>query len=114
MLEMLEIAIVLTAAIFTVEEFWSDFVSWIKKSVENLKRTVSGILHGVKVFVKKMGEAVQEIAKYYSKEGTAWFVTTETRRIDESEVPEEIRRKAGYERQEELDVTNELEMELSS
>lgn len=111
---MIEIAIVIAATLFAVGIFWSDFVSWVKNRVESIKRTVSGILHGVKVFVKKIGEAAEEIAKYYSKDGTQWYETTETRKINGSEVPEEIRRRADYKREEELDVTNEFKMELLS
>lgn len=111
---MIEIAIVIAATLLAVGVFWSDLVSWVKNSIEKIKKIVSGILHGVKVFVKKVGEFAEEIAKYYSKDGTQWYETIEKRKIDESEVPEEIRRKAEYKRQEEFDVTNELEMELSS
>jgi len=111
---MIEIAIVIATTLLAVGVFWNDLVSWVKNSIESIKRTVSGILHGVKVFIKKIGEAAKEIAKYYSKDGTQWYETTETRKIDEAEVPEEIRRKTGYKRQEEIDVTNELEMELLS
>lgn len=43
--------------------------------------------------------------------GTQWQETTVTRTVSESEVPEEIRRKA--EMMEEADITKELEQQLA-
>ena len=108
---MIEIALLLGAVGLVLATFWDDIVNWLQKAVAAVKRVIQGILHGAKVFIKKAGEAFKEIAKYYSKNGTQWTETTKTRTVDESEVPEEIRMRA--ERTNELDITDELEMQLA-
>lgn len=71
---------------------------------------IKGVVHGVKVFAKKLGERFQEISKHYSKKNGNWEETTVTRTIDASEVPEEFRNIAG---KKETDITNKLQLELA-
>ena len=94
------------AGVGIVAAFWNDIVKFLKKAVEKVRRLVEGVVYGCKVFVKKMREAVKEISRHYSKE------TTVTKVISESEVPPEILERARA--NEELDITDELEMQLES
>ena len=59
-----------------------------------------------------MHEGVKEISRHYSKVGQQWEETTVTRVVSESEVPSEILERARA--NEELDITDELEMQLES
>ena len=93
--------------------FWDDLVNFAKECYYKLKSIVSGILEGFKAFVKWVGGKIQEIIKSYSRVGKQWQETTTTRVIDESEVPEDIRKRAKA-RQDEVDVTQELEMQMSN
>ena len=72
----------------------------------------SGIVYGCRVFVKKIHEGVKEISRHYSKVDQHWEETTVTRVVSESEVPSEILERARA--NEELDITDELEMQLES
>lgn len=92
--------------------FWKDMVNFLKKAIEKTKQIVRGIFYGAKVFIKKMGEAYKEIAKNYSKTSMGkWEETIITRTVPESEVPKEIRERAMSR---EIDITDELEMQLSA
>ena len=93
--------------------YWNNIISWLKKAINKVKEIVEGVVYGTKVFIKKMKEAIKEISKHYSRDELGrWTETTVTREIPESEVPEEIRKKAMY-MNEEVDITDELEMQLS-
>ena len=92
--------------------FWKDMVDFLKKAIKKTMQICRGIFYGAKVFIKKMGEAYKEIAKNYSKTSMGkWEETIITRTVPESEVPKEIREKAMSK---EIDITNELEMQLSA
>lgn len=93
--------------------YWNNIISWLKKAINKVKEIVDGVVYGTKVFIKKMKEAIKEISKHYSKDEVGrWTETTITREIPENEVPEEIRRKA-MSMSGEVDITDELEMQLS-
>lgn len=109
---------ILVAALWTsvlvnfISVFWKNIVDFLKKVIKMLKPTVKGILYGCKVLVRKLREGVEEISRNYSKIGEHWEETTVTRTVPESEVPPDIlkRAKSGKE----LDITDELEMQLSA
>ena len=55
---------------------------------------------------------VKEISRHYSRVDQHWEETTITRIVSESEVPPEILERARA--NEELDITDELEMQLNA
>lgn len=92
----------------TIAAFWEDLVDFAKKTLKALKLAAEGF----KVFIKKVGEFIQEIIRIYRKlSDNMWEETTKTRRIPESEVPEDIREKTKNNR-EEVDITTDLELQL--
>ena len=98
-----------------VAAFWNDLVAFLKKAVEKVRAVVAGIVYGTKVFIRKIGEAFKEISRNYSKVDDHWQETIVTREIPASKVPEDILARAneiGY--GQELDITDELEMQLES
>ena len=100
------------AGVGIVAAFWNDIVKFLKKAVEKVRRLVEGVVYGCKVFVKKMRGGVKETSRHYSKVDQHWEETTVTKAISESEVPPEILERARA--NEELDITDELEMQLES
>lgn len=98
------------AGIGIIAAFWNDLVSFLKKALQKVQQLVEGIVYGCKVFVKKLQEGVKEISRHYSKVDQHWQETTVTKIISESEVPPEILARAKA--SEELDITDELEMQL--
>ena len=96
-----------------IASFWDDLVDFVKECYHKLKSIVRGILEGFKAFVKWLGGKIQEIIKSYSRVGNQWEETTTTRVIPESEVPPEILAKAKA-RQDKVDITPELEMQMSN
>jgi len=93
--------------------FWKELVDWIKRVVEKVREVVAKVVAGVKIFVRKVGEAIKEIAKNYSQdEQGRWHETIVTREVNESDVPQEIRDKMKRSRGSDVDVTKELELQL--
>lgn len=92
-------------------KFWNKFIEWINRAAEKIKKFIKGVVQGVKIFIKKMGEAYQEISRYYSQNGTVWEENIVTRKISESEVPKDIRERADYS---ERELTNELKLQLEN
>lgn len=112
---MIPIALILGATLVGVgilAAFWNDIVGFLKKAINKVQQIVSGIVYGSKVLLKKMQEGIKEISRHYSKVDQHWEETTITRTVPESEVPPEFvaRAKAN----EEVDITDELEMQLQT
>ena len=110
---MILIPLLLGAALIgVVAAFWKDLVDFLKTAVQKVQQMVTGVVYGFKVFVKKLYEGVKEISRHYSKVGQHWQETTITRMVSESEVPAEILERARA--SEELDITDELELQLQN
>lgn len=106
-------ALLFAAGAFTLMSFWEDLRDWLKEVVTKVKQVVKRAVVGFKIFVKKMGEAIKEISKNYSQnEEGRWQETVVTREISESEVPADVLAKAKKHRGNEVDVTEELELQL--
>ncbi len=103
-------AVLAAGVVGLVATFWNDILDFLRRAVQKVKAVVQGVLHGSKIFLKKMREAVQEISRHYSKVGNRWQETIVTRTVSESEIPEEILQKARL--NQEYDITDELEMQL--
>lgn len=102
------------AGVGLVALFWNDLVDFLKRAIKKVQQIVSGIVYGFKVFVKKTLEGFQEISKTYSKKQDTWEETTTTHTVDESEVPADIVAKAEAKKGQEVDMTDEVELQLQS
>lgn len=100
------------AGVGIVAAFWNDLVTFLKKAVQKVQQVVAGIVYGARVFIQKMREGIKEISRHYSKVEGHWQETTVTRTVSESEVPKEILQRANHSN--ELDITDELEMQLKN
>lgn len=50
-----------------IAAFWDDICKWIGKAAQAVKKIVNGIVHGVKVYIKKVANDIyQELSKFYS------------------------------------------------
>lgn len=96
-----------------IATFWKEIISWIQRAAAKVRERIGHVVYGVRVFVKKMSEAVKEISKHYSKsEAGQWNETIVTREVPESEIPKDILQKANRSSGE-VDISNELELKLS-
>lgn len=95
--------------------FWNDLVAFLKKAIEKVQEVVAGIVYGTKVFLRKIGEAFKEVSRHYSKVDDHWQETIVTREIPANKVPDEILARANaLSNGQELDISDELEMQLES
>ncbi len=91
--------------------FWNNIINWLKRVYKKLETVIKGVLHGSRIFMKKMGEAVKEISKNYSKVGTKWQETIVDKNIALNEVPDEYLNKMSVNNRE-YEFSDELEMQL--
>ena len=104
--------------------FWDELVDFIKRAVRALKALINTAVKYTKVFLKKIGRTVVQIVRcYYRKHykilglevPSPWMTAkTETRNIDISEVPDDIRKRVEKRENAEVDITKDLEMQLAS
>jgi len=110
MLPLLAIAASVIIGSTLIARYWNSIKDWIIRAAEKVKEFVKGIVFGVRVFAKKLGEAYKEISRHYSKNKQgSWEETTVTRKIDSSDVPSDILKMASSE---ERDITDKLELQL--
>lgn len=107
----------IVAGVGIVATFWNDLVDFAKDIVQKAQKVLevlNRVVYGVKVFLKKIIEGVQEIVRHYSysEVDKQWQETTTTRTVSENEVPEEIRNKLKYNREE--DFTQELKLQITN
>lgn len=99
-------------AIGAIVTYWDTIRNWLNGLVKKLTAAAKATLIGIKAFVKRTREAYVQIIKGYQQDTQGqWHMTTETKKVSESEVPPEIRAKAQQMNQE-SDITSELEREL--
>jgi len=94
------ISVAVTALVVSV--FWDEFSTWTQQCINR----ASAFVRKIRVFIKRVRELFIQSVEIYSDDE----VITETRRIDASEVPLEIRESVldGEKR----DVTNQLSLQL--
>jgi hypothetical protein len=109
---MIFIGLLFGALALVAASFWKELVEWMRRVVEKVREVTAKAVAGVKIFVRKVSEAIKEIAKNYSQdEQGRWHETIVTRQISESDVPKDILEKVKRTR-DEVDVTKELELQL--
>lgn len=109
---MIGIALII-GTVVALSVFWDDFVNFLKNTINEIKKIVTGIIYGTKVFIKNIGNAIREIARYYYKKNDKWYEKTYTREVSPDEVPPDILKKAKQ-TENEVDITQQLEMQLSN
>lgn len=97
-----------------LDEFYNEFAKWLKTVPRIVEKAVDGILIGVKAFIDTAKQRLtgfgKEISHNYSLNGEQWLVTTISRDVHETEIPEEITLRANGR---ELELTDELELVMS-
>lgn len=112
---MIEVAIILGAAIIAggtiLAKYWNQILDFMKGVILKLKKKMTGILMGSAVFIRKIGDRIQNRTKHYAKDklGT-WQEKIVTLEQNEKEVPLQYRKYVTIE--DEFDLTPELELQL--
>jgi len=111
---MIMLALLIGGAIIgagVIATYWNNIKDWIARAAKRVSEIITGVVYGVKLFAKKLGEFYQEISKHYSqdKQGN-WEETIVTRKIPESEIPQDILDMANNS---ETDITHKMELELA-
>lgn len=78
-----------------IAAFWDDICKWIGKAAQAVKKIVNGIVHGVKVYIKKVANDIyQELSKFYSfdENKNQWEETIVSKKVSSNEVPDDIKK----------------------
>jgi hypothetical protein len=100
------------AAGIGVIAFWDDIKEWLNSLFIKVKKFANRVTLGAKIFIRKLKEGYEETAEVWQQDKNGQFYrTTETKKINESEVPPEILAKAKIVN-EKVDISQDLEKEL--
>lgn len=99
-----------------IASYWKEIKSWLSRIYDRLPEVVKKYLKGALSFVKRIGATALNIMKYYSynEDTKKWNETVVTTEVDESTVPDKFREMVNYQRKNEVETTEELELALSS
>lgn len=95
-------------------KYWNKVIGFLKKVIGKLqaKLKVGQKLMGAAVYIRKVGDKIQNRTKHYSKDEVGkWKETIVTYEQEVDEIPEEYRRYATED--EDYDLTPELELQLN-
>lgn len=96
-----------------IAAFWDDICKWIEKAAQAVKKIVSGIVHGVKVYIKKVASDIyQELSKFYSfnENKDQWEETIVSKKVSSNDVPDDIKKLATSGR--EQDISDQFKEKL--
>jgi hypothetical protein len=94
-----------------IAAFWKKIKSWVERAINYIKSVIKLVVRGLKIFFQKVGNAIKQLSKNYSKgDMNKWQETIVTRQVSVDEVPLEIREKVSSEQ---VDFTKEFELQLS-
>ena len=116
---MIAIALILAALVagVVIAAFWKNICEWIKKAVDKIKEVLKVAVEGVRTFVVKTREGLQNKSKYYNKNKLTkeWEETVYTKKVAESEVPAEILAKIRVANVDiDIETSNELKLAISA
>ncbi len=102
--------LVIGAVVGLLVTFWDQFVDWIKRTVNRLPLAARQSLLGVVAFVERIGNQVKELVKYYSRADDQWIETVASRKVEFSDLPQDLQRKLVT--GDVIDITNDLKLQL--
>lgn len=110
-------AVLLTGAgAVAIISFWDKIKDFLKKAYEKIKKVVQGTIIGVATYLQSysISDGIKAFQKFYSKKSNGKYVeTTVERELDECDLPPEILAKLKKANGNQVDISKELEMELS-
>ena len=94
--------------------FWNSIITYLKAAIAKVSKAIHAVILGVRVFLRKISDGIIQITKNYSQnaETKKWKETIVKRKLNENEVPKDIRDRIIME--DEFDITDELELQLAS
>lgn len=115
-MEFVTTLLIMSAVVSEIVSFWDEIIAGVQRSIEAVKKIVSGIVYGTRVFVKKVKGIVHRISRHYSYEEDKdqWFMTTQEVSVEHDEVPEDISQSNDFRTGNEVDISDEMKLELSN
>ena len=90
---MIAIALIIAAILITtLAVFWKEICKWIKKAAEKIAEVLKVVVKGVRTFIERTREGLQNKAKHYNENELTgeWEENVYTKKVNESEVPDYI------------------------
>ena len=97
--------------------FWDQIKKYLSKAFEKVKEVVKAAIVGFTAYIQSglnWKEGIKAAYKFYSqnKQGQ-WQETVTTKTISVDELPESVRKKLEKAKGKQVEITEELELELS-
>lgn len=97
--------------------FWDKIKLYLSKAVQKVKEVIKAAIVGFTAYIKSgldWREGIKAAYKFYSKNNQGqWQETVTTKTITVDELPEKIRKKLEKSQGNQVDISDELELELS-
>lgn len=115
-MEFIATLLIMSAVILEIVSFWDEIIAGVQRSIEAVKKMVSGIVYGTRVFIKKVKGIVHRISRHYSYEEDKdqWYMTTREVVVEHDDVPEDIYQCNDYRVGNEVDISDEMKLELNN
>ncbi len=110
---MLLISAITAAVSMALTAFWAALRSFVLAAVAKLKTILAGAAaEAVNLFVRKSVEGVKELAYNYINQGGHYLEKIVTKKIEESDLPNDIKSRVTNSYGNEVDITSDFEREL--
>ncbi len=94
--------------------FWAAARSFVLDAAEKIKQILMGAAaEAVNLFVRKSTDGIKELAYNYIRDGGRYLEKIVTKRINESDLPSDIRSRIENSYGSEVDITNDFARELN-
>lgn len=96
--------------------FWRDIQSTFLRMFEKVKQLFSCDVEGGRIFLtQRQGQVTKVLKTYHRDQAGIWHETIARKNVAENEIPEEYRQRVQHLKDmEELDMTEEMQMQLSA
>ncbi len=110
---MLMLSAIAAAVGLALSAFWKAVKSFVLAAAEKIKQILMGAAaEAVSLFVRKSVDGIKELAYNYIKDGGRYLEKIVTKKINESDLPSDIRSRVENRYGSEVDITNDFAREL--
>lgn len=111
---MINVSAIMGAAKIVLSAFWAALRDFVLDAVRKVSKVLAGAaVDAVNLFVQESSDGLHEIAYNYIKDGERYLEKVAKKRINEGELPKNIKSRLKNSFGEEIDITNDFARELN-
>lgn len=110
---MILISAIAAAISVALTVFWQAVRSFVLAAAEKIKQVLMGAAaEAVSLFVRRSVDGLKELSYNYINQGGRYLEKIVTKKINESDLPSDIKSRIDISNGNEVDITNDFEREL--